>query len=610
MGRQLSFAECDQLLTQPGSPMETEEVIIRGQRTMVWKNLPPTFRDFILSCYQKYSDRVFVSSPAPLQGLVKSVQNEKDRLERRERLTFKETLERSLKLSAWMRQKGIKVGDRVGIGGINCSGWIVSWSAIHLIGAVPVCLNIWLPREQIIRAIKMVKASMVLLDEERAEILGLYARGQDKDLPPMYCWSESNCLLSIVELYDTPNDQGVHGVLSDKGLESLGPESDGMIFYSSGTSGLSKAVLSSQRAALSNAISGSMATARAYLRAGQPLPSAPKATDPQRTVLLSIPLFHVTGCLSWLLRAITNGSKLVTCRKWNVKEAIRLIQLENVNTIGGVPAVANQIIQSPDFPSKTTLDSVFYGGAPPSKQMAAKIQRKLPKALIIHGYGLTETNAVACALAGQDYLEKPESTGPPVSICQIRIVHPETRQELSIGQIGIILIKGANIMTCYYGNEEATREVFDENGWFDTGDVGYVDEDGCLYVKDRQKDLIIRGGENIASVDVENALTSHPHINEVAAVALPHPLFGEVVGAVVNLRKGGSGGMETTEKSIIEYVAPRLPRYAIPQLLLIWDEELPKNVNGKIMKNEIKQVAVEEWKKRGSEQAIAAKARL
>ncbi|WVQ75195.1 hypothetical protein IAR50_004806 [Cryptococcus sp. DSM 104548] len=616
--KQLSFQECDRLLTQPGSPMETEEKVIFGRRMTVWKNQPPHFRAYILYNYGRFKNRTFISAPLPRrEPFPPLISGDETGINAREYLTYGETLDRAARLAAWMKSRGIKLGDKVVVGGKNCSGWIVSFTAIHLIGAVPVCLNAWLPREQLVYLIKLVDSKLLLLDEDRAELLSPYAHIRETGLPPMYCWSESGHLPSIVEIYSTPNPRGVQEVIDGVGLEDLGPESDGMIFFSSGTSGAPKAVLSTQRAALSSSVAGSVASSRNLLRQGQRLPTpAEVAVQPQRVSLLSIPLFHVTGCLSWLLRAISFGSKIVTCNKWDVHEAVQLIKSEGVNTIGGVPAIASQIIQSKELPLDNTLDSVIYGGAPCPRNRVEEVNKSFPSATIVQGYGLTETNAAAVVIAGPDYFARPESTGLPLPTNEIRIADPDTLKELPIGQTGVILLRGVNIMKCYYNNEQATREALDDEGWFNTGDVGYVDEEGFLYIKDRIKDLIIRGGENIASQDVENALTSHPHVGEVAAVALPHPILGEIVGAALTLRAtasetGKGGKVKVTEGDIIRHVQGKLPRHAVPVMIMIWKEDdLPRNINGKIVKREIKEIARVEWEKRQGVQRPEVKAKL
>ncbi|KAK8849472.1 hypothetical protein IAR55_004805 [Kwoniella newhampshirensis] len=603
---QPSIAECDRILTAPGSVLEMEDKVIHGRRVRTWKHLPPTFRSFFLSNLQSYSDRPFLSSPLPVARPYRSGQfnasSSASTQDFRETVTFGEVLQMSLRLAAWMRTRGIGVGSKVVIGGRNCTGWTVTFVAIHLIGGVAVCLNAWLPREQLVYAIKMIQPSLVLLDEDRAEILGPYQHVRETGLPAMFCWSETSSLPNLTTVLHTPSES-VRDILRGDGLETLGPESDAVIFFSSGTSGFPKAVLSTQRMALSNLWSGLVAPSRAALRAGLQPPPLPNPFHPQRTVLLSIPLFHVTGCLSWLMRAFFAGSKMVLMRRWDVKEAVRLIEAERVTVIGGVPAVVSSILQSPDLPKDLTFDTVFYGGAPPSKQMAAEVKTRWPKAGLVQGYGLTETNAYVCSVAGADYIARPDSTGPPVPICDILVVDPDTRKPLAVGQTGLLLVRGPQVMKCYHGDEDATRRAVDDEGWLDTGDAGCVDEDGFLYIKDRLKDIIIRGGENIPSSEVENVIYSHSSIAEAAAIPLPHPILGEVVGVVVSLRQGRGQGEDknATEQSIISHARRNLPRYAVPEMVLIYHElALPRNVNGKIVKKDLKLMAVEEWERRQS----------
>ncbi|WVQ75196.1 hypothetical protein IAR50_004807 [Cryptococcus sp. DSM 104548] len=603
--KQLSIAECNRLLTQPGSPLETEEKVIFGRRTKVWKNQEPHFRAWLLLNLEKNRDKIFISAPLPRREPYPSLTEGDTGLTAREYWTFGDVLNRGLKLAAWLRSRGVKLGDKVVIGGKNCASWIVCYTAIHLIGAVPVCLNAWLPREQLVYLIKLVDSKMLLIDEDRAQMLSPYTCIPEIGLPPMYCWSDTNYLPSILEVLVKPNPRGVKDILDGKGLEGLGPESDGMIFFSSGTSGTPKAVLSTQRASLSSSLTGMVGLARALLRAGEPLPTPEElAAEPQKAILLSIPLFHVTACLQWLSRCIAYGHTLVMSDRWDVREAVWLIQAENVTTIGGVPTIANQIMQSPDLPQANKIDGVFYGGAPCSKGMASEVSKRFPSAALSQGYGLTETNAIAVSTAGQDYLDRPESTGLPVFTSELKIADPITLKEVPVGQNGVILLRGVNVMKCYYNNEKATREAIDDEGWFNSGDVGCVDEEGFLYIKDRIKDLIIRGGENIASQDVENALFSHPHIGEVAAIALPHPILGEVVGAALTLRAtasetGEGGKVKVTESDIIEHARGKLAKHAVPAMVMIWKEpDLPRNVNGKIVKKDIREIARREWARR------------
>ncbi|OCF37059.1 long-chain fatty acid CoA ligase [Kwoniella heveanensis BCC8398] len=671
MAHKPSISECDRIITAPGSVLEMEEKLLHGRRVRTWKHLPPTFRTFLLSSLNQYRDREFLSSPLPISKPLrrsgKAVELSASSSsasgaalnDAREVVSYGEVLERSLRLASWMTKRGLGVGSRVMIGGRNCTGFIVAFVATHLIGGVTIFLNAWLPREQLIWSIRMTTPSLVLVDEDRAEVLGPYQHVRETGLPDMFCWSESSHMQTLSEVFNTPTD--VRSILDGDTVQGLHPESDAVIFFSSGTSGFPKAVLSTQRMAISNLWSGMVAPARAALRAGIPIPPLPKASDPQRTLLLAIPLFHVTGCLSWLMRAFFAGSKMVLMRRWDTAEAIRLIRSENVRIIGGVPAVVNAIMQSPLLPASQTFDTVFYGGAPPSKQMANEVKTRWPKTGLVQGYGLTETNAYVCSVAGADYLEKPDSTGPPVPICDLKIVDPETRKSLPQGETGLLLIKGPQVMKCYFGDEAATRKAIDEDGWLDSGDVGYLDEDGSLFIKDRLKDIIIRGGENITSSEVENALYALPYVSEAAALPLPHPRLGEVVGAVVSLRPGfihkknspslssSSSSIALSSESAVERpiasssssvpqsrsdatptstlkptpipashtktathvvneqrvlrdlrtgMGGPMPRYAVPEMIMVFSEPLPKNVNGKILKKDLKAIIIAEWERR------------
>ncbi|WVQ79445.1 hypothetical protein IAT38_001543 [Cryptococcus sp. DSM 104549] len=600
--KQLSLAECDHILTAPGSDLETVEEVISGRRMKVWKNLPPTFRAFLLELLQKWGERTFLSSPLPIPGAPAAYRWDVDP---REHVTYNEVLERSIRLAAWMRARGLGVGSKIVIDGGNSTGWVMSFIAIHLIGGIAICMNAWLPRGQMIYCFKMTRPDLLLLDEERAELLSPYRHIRETGLPDMFCWDTSSFVESVEAVLRTPNEAGKQDVLSSKGLEQLGPESDATIFFSSGTSGFPKAVLSTQRAALSNVNTAKMAPARAALRAGLSLPKSLSPDDPQKVSFLAIPLFHVTGCLSWLLRAFVTGSKLVMMRRWNVNQAVKLCVEEKVNLIGGVPTVASSILNSPDLPKDIQFDGVLYGGAPSSKTLESEIRARWPKAAVLQGYGLSETNAVMCNVVGSDYAARPESAGIPAPTYDVKVVDPESRKELPIGQAGILCIRGVQVMKCYYGDPKATKAAIDEEGWFDTGDVACLDEEGFVYIKDRFKDLIIRGGENIASADVENAIYSHSAIDECAAIPLPHPILGEVVGAIVSLRPAVAG--EVAEEELIEHARKTLPRYAVPVMVVISREALPKNVNGKILKKELKEEVVKEWEKRGGAKAYDAR---
>lgn len=334
-----------------------------------------------------------------------------------------------------------------------------------------------------------------------------------KKVGPVYCWSSVAHLpkkvqKNVKQIVANPDAKLVQEVLNGVGSESLGPDSDGIIFFTSGTTGYPKAVLSTQRAQLHVVLSGQVGGARAVLRMGGSLADLAAMAPVDQTVsLLSIPLFHATGNLSILVNTIRTGGKLVFQRRWNVADAVKLIIDEKIVSIGGVPAIATAILQSPLLPKDHQFAAVGYGGAPPAKRLVGDIKKRFPAAMVGQGWGMTETNAPHCTVVGQDYIERPTTIGPVIPICGIKIVHPETRKEMPTGQPGILLARGPNIMKCYVNNPKATAEVLDKDGWLDTGDMALIDQDGFVHLTDRAKDIIIRGGENVSIIGKDRLTT-------------------------------------------------------------------------------------------------------
>lgn len=260
-----------------------------------------------------------------------------------------------------------------------------------------------------------------------------------------------------------------------------------------------------------------------------------------------------------------------------------------------VPAIATQLVQTDLLPKNLDFDGFAYGGAPAAARLAKDIKERWPTASVQQGYGMTETNAYACGIAGDDYLSKPKSTGPPVPICSLRIVDPETKREVPVGQMGVIHLRGANIMKEYVRDPKATAEALDADGWMDTGDVGYVDEENFLFIADRAKDLIIRGGENIPSMEVENAILRDPRVSQVIAVPIPDKVMGELVGILYTLRSGA----KAHEKSILEEAHPHLRKVARPEIAVEYHEpNLPTNANGKFVKKDLKHHVIGAWEER------------
>jgi long-chain acyl-CoA synthetase len=364
----------------------------------------------------------------------------------------------------------------------------------------------------------------------------------------------------------------------------LHPDDDATIFYTSGTTGKPKGALGTQRNIMTNLVSTGYAGARAMLRRGEPLP-APDPDAPQRSMLISVPFFHATGCHSILVPIYAAGGKLVIMHKWNAEEALRLIEEEKLQAFGGVPSMAWQVLESPDFATRDTssVESVSYGGAPSAPDLVARIKQQFPKVQPGNGYGLTETSSITTTNSAEDYQHRPESAGPCVPVCDMKVVD-ENGREVPRGQVGELWIKGPNVVKGYWNKPEATAAAITD-GWLHSGDLVRMDEEGFVFILDRAKDMLIRGGENIYCVEVEGALYAHPAVMDAAVVAIPHKVLGEEVGAVVQI----APGKEATEEELKAHVRKLLASFKVPIKIELRREPLPRNANGKIMKSELRE---------------------
>ncbi|WP_262402635.1 class I adenylate-forming enzyme family protein [Actinomadura sp. CNU-125] len=363
----------------------------------------------------------------------------------------------------------------------------------------------------------------------------------------------------------------------------LGPEDDATIFYTSGTTGRPKGALGTHRNITGNMVGIAYGMASAGVRAGRELA---EVTAPRRRVtLLSVPLFHATGCHSVLVSGAAQGGTVVLMYKWDAGAALRLIERERVTGFGGVPTMAWQVLDSPDFDDYDTssLTGVSYGGAPAAPALVERIRERLPERVPGNGYGLTETSSVTTYNGGVNYLERPGSVGPPVAVCDVKVVGPDGA-DLPAGEVGELLIKGPNIIKGYWNRPEETAAAF-VDGWFRSGDLARLDGDGFVYIVDRAKDMLIRGGENVYCAEVEAALYEHPAVADCAVIGVPHDVLGEEVGAVLVLRPGSS----LTGPQARAFLRGRIAAFKVPSHWWFRDGELPRNPSGKILKTRLRE---------------------
>jgi long-chain acyl-CoA synthetase len=363
----------------------------------------------------------------------------------------------------------------------------------------------------------------------------------------------------------------------------LDADDDVTIFYTSGTTGKPKGAVITHRNIISNMINAASAQARAFLRRGE-TPPPPDPAAPQRVVLLSVPFFHATGCFAVMVPAMFAGTRLCLQRKWDVEQALEIIQRERVNQIGGVPTIAWQVIEHPRAGEYdlSSIEAVAFGGAPSAPELVKRIKERFKNAQPGQGWGMTETSATAVSNFAEDYERRPASCGVPSMTGEAKIVSLEGK-ELPLGEVGELWFKGPIVVRGYWQKPQATAETF-VDGWVKTGDLAKIDEEGFIYIVDRAKDMLIRGGENIYCVEVENALYDHPAVMDAAVIGIPHPTLGEEPGAVVHLKPG----MTATEAELRQHVAERLAAFKVPVRIVFWPETLPRNPQGKILKRDLK----------------------
>lgn len=566
----MTLAEAHELMTGAGSPFEMEELDIRGVHQRVWKNSPPTLREVFLAG-RAWGDREFL-------------------VYKDERVTFAAFDRATLTAAHAMMKLGVKKGDRVVIALRNFPEWPVAFFAAALIGAIVTPLNSWWTGRELRYGLEDSGAVLAIVDGERISRLTKYLG----DLPAlkhiMVVRGEGDMPDIATDFADVVGPIAGWSALPELPLPDvdLHPDDDATIFYTSGTTGHPKGALGTHRNITTNILSSAFATARSFVRRGE-MPPTPSPDDPQRIALLSIPFFHATGCQAILIPSVFGGLELVLMHHWDPIEAMGLIEKEKCSTAGGVPTIAWQLLEHPERDNfdLSSLEVISYGGAPASTELAERIKEAFPKSEPGQGWGMTETSAIFTNHGGEDYRNRPGSAGPAVPICDLKVIGSDGA-ELATGEIGELLAKGPNVVKEYWNKPEATAETF-VDGWLHTGDLAKLDEEGFVTIVDRLKDMLIRGGENIYCIEVENALYEHPAVMDAAVVGIPHHTLGEEPGAVVTLKAGASAD----EAELKAFARERLASFKVPVRIVFWDGPLPRNPNGKILKNELKPVFVD-----------------
>ena len=500
-----------------------------------------------------------------------------------ERYSYQDIHKKAAQTANALKNAGVKKGDRVAICMANNPEYIISFMAITSMGAVCVLLNSWWVPDEVTYGLENSGAIVLIADEKRLQGLEKFA-----DLKKI-----------IVRPSNDANDfEDFNDFISSQPTSfnepTLDTHDNATIFYTSGSTGFPKGVLSTHRNILSTLFSWALVTTLKrevedvdYSQAPESISDTPKQ---QAAILHCVPLFHVTGSHSGFLMSIIAGRKMVMMSKWDPGAALQLIQDEKIGAITGVPTQTWDLLTHPDK-DKYDLSSfkeLSGGGAPRPPEHVKKLKDGFKDAEPSIGYGLTETNAAGTLNLGKDYLLHPGSCGraiPPVT--DVAIIDENWNFIEESKAVGEIVIKSPANMVGYWGNQEATDEVFNEDGWFKSGDLGYID-DGFVYIVDRVKDMVIRGGENISCIDVETAIYAHPSVQEAAVFGIPEERLGETLCVAICLKPS----MELSEQELKDFLHNKLAAFKIPSLMQISYKELPRVASGKFSKTQLRDIFV------------------
>jgi long-chain acyl-CoA synthetase len=559
----ISIAQANAAIAASDTPLKLADGVVGGVAMKIYENAPPTIRTILELGEQQFGPRDYLVYED----------------ERVTYTSFARAVEHFAK--ALVEQFGVVKGDRVAIVMRNYPQWPVPFFAALSIGAIATPMNSWWTADELEYGLKDCGAKVAVIDSQILDRIGglldglteletvILARADGREL--------SGKVQSMEALIGQANSWGALDKIGLPAVE-LGPDDDATIMYTSGTTGKPKGALATHRAIISNMLNSLTCQMRMLLRRGE----TPPEPDPneQGATLLAIPFFHATGAFAVLIPTMLRGDKIVSMYKWDAGEALPIIEREAVTGVGGVPAIAWQLLEHPDRDKYdlSTIKAVSYGGAPSAPELVATIKKRFPEAAPGNGWGMTETCATSTLNIGEDYVNRPNSAGAAPGAVEIKIVNPDG-ETLPAGEVGELWCKGPMNCKAYWNKPEATAETFID-GWVVTGDLARIDEEGFLYLVDRAKDMLIRGGENIYCIEVENALYDHPAVMDASVVGIPHKVLGQEVGAVVQLKPGTSA----SEDELRAHVRNQIAAFKVPVEIQFQDDPLPRNANGKILK--------------------------
>ncbi|MBW1983813.1 MAG: acyl--CoA ligase [Deltaproteobacteria bacterium] len=568
-------------LTAPGAMFEVTDEVIRGIEYKVFKSSPRNLKEVYAqgidedSFHAKIITQWFGRHDWPFMVYAD------------EQYTFKQTYHLAAQLAWRMKENyNIEKGDRVAIAMRNYPEFCLAFMAATALGALAVPLNAWWEGTELAFGLENSESKLIFADHERAQRMAPFLK--DLNIPLVVARPESALFRGSVAYEDLV----AGSIETEFPLVDVEIDDDAYIMYTSGSTGRPKGVVTTHRAVISTLMSwifgplGMLYLNRDYLDEVKP--------DYRSSSLLTVPLFHVTGLLAQFLVSFVTKRKMVMMYKWDPEEALRLIEKERITAFTGVPSMSWELANAPSFSQYDTSSLIFLGGggaARPPHQVG-QLEKMMGRHISQAGYGLTETAAVGTGNDGDNYTARPDSVGRPTPpLVQAKIVDA-LGNDLNPGEIGEICFKTPSNLRCYWKDPKSTEDIFLEDGWLKTGDIGLMDQDDFIYIKDRAKDIIIRGGENIACREVEDAIYEHPSVFEAVVFGLPEERLGECVAAVVMRRKDER--LDSDE--LKNFLSGRLAKFKIPSLIWIQDDPLPRGGTGKMSKKDLREEKIKELK--------------
>ncbi|MEC7613880.1 MAG: class I adenylate-forming enzyme family protein, partial [Pseudomonadota bacterium] len=532
-------------LTAPGADFEVTTTNVRGVDIKTYANALTNLRDAWVST-AAYAEREYI-------------------VYEDERLTYAQAHEHVNSLGNWLIGQGVQPGDRVAIAMRNYPEWILSYWAILSVGATVVGMNAWWTGPEMLYALEDSTPKAIIADEERLAtlnsiraklanlvVIGVRVPGSPADVTP---WSD-------VIADPTPMPE-----------IAIDPDSDACIFYTSGTTGNPKGAQLTHRGCTTNIWSLMFAAALQRVLAVQKGLIEADAEPPVPSALVTTPLFHVTANNCVAHGTTLAGGKLTHMYKWDAGVALKLIEQEKISALSGVPVMAREVISHPDFATTDTssLMTLGGGGAQLQPDLVGKIDEQVATARPNTGYGMTETCGIITSIGADYFVDKPASCGPAMPAYETKVVDPETGEERATGEAGELWVRGGHVIRGYLNRPDATAETI-VDGWLRTGDMAREDEDGFLYIVDRIKDMVLRGGENIYCAEVESAIFDHPAVAECTVFGVEDDRLGEEVGAAIYL----SPGQTANANEIRDHLLSQLAKFKIPRYIWFTDTALPR----------------------------------